>query len=1172
MGKSASSSSSPRKSPKKSPKKEKQIAEPVDETLWRHSTKVSPTSTISKTLAKDLYRVRYSDLEGLAVTESESVVKIKGKNTIVPMLLYSEQDVEFAAWRRRGGPENFQKCLDTLRERYQKQHPGKEFPEPDAYQRSSAEGSVRLMRLPSSSKALLPDPRAARIKAGSGTLEMRPLERHYYSYTQSAKDEAFIALFNTADSYPPRPTLTPPSSSSFDLLRDVLSRAASLNDATTREQLEVYDSYDGYSFHFWNEAYMTELFTALAAVITEHGLGDAGWKSARWEVYDTGLEYSAGSWNDDAKDWLMGRMQLISNCITTRQDNKSEADGLCMAGKNERNSSFQVAKEGKDLEPTQTRTAESSTEKLSPDKSKKEPPEESTNSAKKVDYNKLHTSFKGILRTREASKADTSGTVSVETEKPFHGRDGRVLRAVLRREKSSTARDGYPCHGCRGTVTTATGGRLITRPAAIVSNFHSLILATSILANGRTPNRTGTSGLLCWDHRKKVDPVPEERCEIADAPHKQRKQASENEDKKRAARSEIDRHTGVSVPTYAKEKKREKRRCDTRGRCNSRDASCYPRPPAPGCGEDSSSRAPSCTAAQLLLPRLTGSPPSPGASPRVPGAGGRRIPRGPMITGGDKTKEGERGRRGEEDGSGIGDREQGDEGVDVRGEKGHRRWRWLRRKNGTERGKEWINGVEEGGGDGRQDINEGQIARWVDEKSASCRSRAARAGRKCSSEGQSSNESERTRLSVHLVGTRGINRRRAASARLEVYAALANDGYAELLRDGVSDIDEGPRSSAPGVSPPPHPEAERARAGAVDRSHAHIPHRPAARAPQRAKAYPTFPPRPLRAHPSCVAAHASPPTPQSYAVRSPIARTPTSHMALRIPAAREHNENGGQSGVARATGVRTCCMGPIRCTEQDTCVPAAPSAPPHTTTLAHRRIPATRKWRERLEVPKEERTAGRRRACAVVGVLKRTVGAGAPWWAAGRRRGTTKAWRRSPDTAQSPQRLGQRTKRDWSSGECRMLSLRNHHIELVVRVAWNDVRIGQSARWVTRVTLFDVPLRLFSSSSAPSHLFGPLLTRNLTGKKRQEGARSANELLSTELRDILALTYPNPGRKAQDFPPTQRELSGRKKAGGRKRCGYSTNATDRLQTICMHNGGSTELVIFPPGRPERRRA
>jgi hypothetical protein len=32
---------------------------------------------------------------------------------------------------------------------------------------------------------------------------------------------------------------------------------------------------------------MTELFAALTAVITEHGLGDAGWKSARWEVCDT---------------------------------------------------------------------------------------------------------------------------------------------------------------------------------------------------------------------------------------------------------------------------------------------------------------------------------------------------------------------------------------------------------------------------------------------------------------------------------------------------------------------------------------------------------------------------------------------------------------------------------------------------------------------------------------------------------------------------------------------------------------------------------------------------------------------------------------------------------------------------------------------------------------------
>ncbi|KAJ7289780.1 hypothetical protein C8J57DRAFT_1214103 [Mycena rebaudengoi] len=123
------------------------------------------------------------------------------------------------------------------------------------------------------------------------------------------------------------------------------------------------------------------------------------------------------------------------------------------------------------------------------------------NSAKKVDYNKLHTSFKGILRTREASKADTSGTVSVGTEKPFHGRDGRVLRAVLRREKSSTARDGYPCHGCRGTVTTATGGSPNPPKPIFPTKFFNRLhneerkeAERAIRAEGKTTSTTPNAG------------------------------------------------------------------------------------------------------------------------------------------------------------------------------------------------------------------------------------------------------------------------------------------------------------------------------------------------------------------------------------------------------------------------------------------------------------------------------------------------------------------------------------------------------------------------------------------------------------------------------------------------------------------------------------------------------
>ncbi|KAJ7197699.1 hypothetical protein C8J57DRAFT_1637134 [Mycena rebaudengoi] len=55
----------------------------------------------------------------------------------------------------------------------------------------------------------------------------------------------------------------------------------------------------------------------------------------------------------------------------------------------------------------------------------------------------------------EGFKTGTSSSMSVGTSKPFHGRDGRVLRAVLRTKQFSTERDGYPCHGCRGTVNTA---------------------------------------------------------------------------------------------------------------------------------------------------------------------------------------------------------------------------------------------------------------------------------------------------------------------------------------------------------------------------------------------------------------------------------------------------------------------------------------------------------------------------------------------------------------------------------------------------------------------------------------------------------------------------------------------------------------------------------------------
>jgi hypothetical protein len=103
---------------------------------------------------------------------------------------------------------------------------------------------------------------------------------------------------------------------------------------------------------------MDEVFSALIAIIADHGTGEDGWMNARWEVYDTcvslspeihsrpfrphslsliipffnhhqffahlhGLNYRGNRWYDDAGDWLRGRMELPEEqSVTIRQDNK----------------------------------------------------------------------------------------------------------------------------------------------------------------------------------------------------------------------------------------------------------------------------------------------------------------------------------------------------------------------------------------------------------------------------------------------------------------------------------------------------------------------------------------------------------------------------------------------------------------------------------------------------------------------------------------------------------------------------------------------------------------------------------------------------------------------------------------------------------------------------------
>ncbi|KAJ6577600.1 hypothetical protein B0H19DRAFT_1252930 [Mycena capillaripes] len=118
-----------------------------------------------------------------------------------------------------------------------------------------------------------------------------------------------------ATAYPTRPASLPPASRSYTRLREVLARAASLSDEETRDDLEMHEDHvEGETTYFWKADYMVDLFNSLIAIIGEHGIEGAGWKSARWEVYDTHtrcilplyFSHRDDMWYDEAKEWLSG--------------------------------------------------------------------------------------------------------------------------------------------------------------------------------------------------------------------------------------------------------------------------------------------------------------------------------------------------------------------------------------------------------------------------------------------------------------------------------------------------------------------------------------------------------------------------------------------------------------------------------------------------------------------------------------------------------------------------------------------------------------------------------------------------------------------------------------------------------------------------------------------------
>ncbi|GJE94926.1 hypothetical protein PsYK624_111020 [Phanerochaete sordida] len=332
----------PTKSPRKKPSKP--APAPVDESTWRPS-QVSASSTITKTAAMSLYRLKEADLAALPAQQTATMVTMAGRKEVRPMYLYKERDVERQAWRKHTCPEGFEAYLNTLRGRFEVKptNRGKPFPAPSAY--TSASVSIRTLppapalRDPDDAWVVTPGlhalrPRFPRWLWRACNARLDRVGDHEYNFgprgVSHAQREAAMraALATLAARYPPRAEEPLAPSPAADKLRQVLERAP--KDPKDEGMDEWEDGFSGETDYFWGDGYLGELFQALIDVIEAHGI--EGWEKARWEVYDKyascfrGVSYDEreDTWYDHAFAWLCGWLEHRPSCLSTRRCEYSE--------------------------------------------------------------------------------------------------------------------------------------------------------------------------------------------------------------------------------------------------------------------------------------------------------------------------------------------------------------------------------------------------------------------------------------------------------------------------------------------------------------------------------------------------------------------------------------------------------------------------------------------------------------------------------------------------------------------------------------------------------------------------------------------------------------------------------------------------------------------------------
>ena len=95
-----------------------------------------------------------------------------------------------------------------------------------------------------------------------------------------------------AKNYPPRPEAPLLSSPTIDAFRNILKDAPKYPKPQDRgkefDNLDMGgDTWPDFEITYeWSKEFLGRVFHALRDIIEAHGMGDQGWASARWELYE----------------------------------------------------------------------------------------------------------------------------------------------------------------------------------------------------------------------------------------------------------------------------------------------------------------------------------------------------------------------------------------------------------------------------------------------------------------------------------------------------------------------------------------------------------------------------------------------------------------------------------------------------------------------------------------------------------------------------------------------------------------------------------------------------------------------------------------------------------------------------------------------------------------------